>query len=275
MFQWLVLQKVMPQKLVSVRRIAAVFAAMVAVSIAVAGCSSDDDSSGGDSSGGKTTLNVYAAASLKSTFTELAKAFEKAHSDVEVKLNFAGSSALVTQINQGADADVIATADERTMQKLGDKAVDPKIFATNTLTIVTAPGNPKNITGFASLRDSGAKTVACAPEVPCGAATVAVEKNTGVELTPVSQEASVTAVLTKVTSGEADAGLVYVTDAKSAGNKVATVGDAAFGQVINKYPIATVKGTKHSEQAEQFKDMVLGQTGQEILSAAGFAPAGS
>ncbi|NKY95630.1 molybdate ABC transporter substrate-binding protein [Gordonia sputi] len=256
----------------------AVCAALIAVIAAVAGCSSDSDSSSGASSstdGQKVTLNVYAAASLKNTFTELADAFEKAHSDVDVKLSFAGSSALVTQINQGADADVIATADERTMQKLGDKAVDPAIFATNTLVIATAPGNPKQINGFASLKNADVKTVVCAPEVPCGAATVTVEKNTGVELSPVSQETSVTSVLTKVTSGEADAGLVYVTDAKSAGNKVSTVDDPAFAKVVNKYPIATVKGTKHAEQAAQFKDMVTGQTGQEILAAAGFKPASS
>lgn len=255
---------------VPLRRLLAACAALLAVLAVVAGCSSDSDS--GSS---KTTLNVYAAASLKGTFTELAKAFEQAHSDVEIKLNFAGSSALVTQINQGADADVIATADERTMQKLGDKAVDPSIFATNTLVIATAAGNPKQITGFASLKDAGVTTVVCAPEVPCGAATETVEKDTGVELNPVSQETSVTAVLTKVTSGEADAGLVYVTDAKSAGDKVTTVDDPAFAKVVNKYPIATVKGTKHSEQAAQFKDMVTGQTGQEILSAAGFKPASS
>lgn len=240
--------------------------AVLAVSSSAVACSS------GDSGGGKTELNVYAAASLQKTFTQLADLYEKAHSNVDVKLNFAGSSALVNQIKQGASADVIATADQPTMAKLGDDAVDPKIFATNTLVIATAEGNPKNITNFASLRNPGIKTVVCAVEVPCGAATATVEKNTGVELSPVSEEASVTAVLTKVTTGQADAGLVYVTDAKGAGDKISVVGDPAFAKVVNKYPIATLKDTKHKQDADMFISMVLGQTGAEVLSAAGFQP---
>lgn len=228
-----------------------------------AGCSSDDND--------KTPLTVYAAASLKKTFTEIETAYEKQHSDVDVTLNFAGSSALVNQIKQGASADVIATADEPTMGKLGGLVNAPQVFARNTLVIVTANGNPKQVRDFASLSDPSIRTVVCAVEVPCGAATAEVDRNTGVDVRPVSEESSVTAVLTKVTSGEADAGLVYVTDAKTVPGKVTVVDDAAFGKVVNNYPIATLKASKHQQQATDFMSFVLGETGQKILTDAGFA----
>ncbi|MGC4933289.1 molybdate ABC transporter substrate-binding protein [Gordonia sp. DT30] len=232
------------------------------------GCSSSDDADA------KTPLKVYAAASLKKTFTEIEKAYESQHPDVDVTINFDGSSALVNQIKQGADADVIATADEATMSKLGDLVDPPKIFARNTLVIVTAAGNPKNITNFGSLANPSIRTVVCAVEVPCGAATAQVERNTGIVIKPVSEESSVTAVLTKVTSGEADAGLVYVTDAKSGPDTIAVVGDRAFAKVVNNYPIATLKTSKHQQQAQEFMDLVLAQTGQKILTDAGFVTAG-
>ncbi|GAA1482007.1 molybdate ABC transporter substrate-binding protein [Gordonia sinesedis] len=245
-------------------RITATAAAAV-LAFAVGACSSDDANSG------TTVLNVYAAASLKKTFTQIESAYEKANPGVDVKLNFAGSQALVNQINQGADVDVLATADEQTMTKVADKANAPRIFAANTLVIATAPGNPKNIENFASLRDPAIKTVICAVEVPCGAATAQVERNTGVDIRPVSEESSVTAVLTKVTAREADAGLVYVTDAKGAGSKVAVVGDPAFARVVNKYPIATLKGSTQGENARKFVDQVLGPDGQRVLRDAGFS----
>lgn len=248
-------------------RLIATLAVAAAVTASAVACSSDDS----ESSAAKTTLNVYAAASLKKTFTEIESAYEKEHSDVDVVLNFAGSSALVNQIQQGADVDVIATADERTMDKLGDLVNTPQIFARNTLVIATAPGNPKKIENFASLRNGDIATVICAVEVPCGAATAQVEENTGIDITPKSEEASVTAVLTKVTSGEADAGLVYVTDAKGVGDKVSVVSDPAFAKVVNNYPIATLKASKHQEQADEFVDLVVGEAGQQILTGAGFS----
>ena len=239
--------------------------AAVVLSGSLAACS-------GDSSPDRTTLNVYAAASLTKTFTELADRYETAHPGVDVKLNFAGSSALVNQIRQGADADVVATADEKTMGLLGDAVVDPKVFATNTLVIVTAEGNPEDIQRFADLRKPGVRTVVCAVEVPCGAATSSVEKKTNVDLAPVSEEPSVSAVLAKITSGEADAGLVYVTDAKSAGPKISVVGDPAFAAVVNRYPIAALAKSSHRDDAAMFVGMVTGQTGGEILGNAGFTP---
>ncbi len=259
---------------------AALIAALVGVgatAIALtAGCSSDSDSSDTNASGASsasapsTTLSVFAAASLKKGFTEIADDYEKSHPGVTVKLNFDGSSALVTQIKQGATADVIATADEKTMGNLGDQAVDPQIFAKNVLTIVTAPGNPKKITSVADLAKPGVTTVLCAVAVPCGNAAATVEKNTGVDIKPASEETSVTGVLSKVTSGQADAGLVYTSDAKSAGAKVATVNDPAFAAVVNSYPIATVKDSKNAGDAATFIQEVLGDKGTTVLKELGF-----
>ncbi|GAC66949.1 molybdate ABC transporter substrate-binding protein [Gordonia soli] len=246
--------------------------------LVLAGCSSSDQSSGSSSSpsptsGGvptSTDLNVSAAASLKKTFTAIADAFERDNPGVTVKLSFDGSSTLVNQIKQGAPASVFASADEKNMTKLGDRAVDPKIFATNTLVIVTAPGNPKGIRSVADLNKADVTTVVCQSAQPCGNATDQVEKNTGTTIRAASEEQSVTAVLTKVTSGQADAGLVYVTDAKGAGDKVTTVVDPAFAAVVNKYPIATVRGGADEAVAKQFVDAVLGPAGQQILADAGF-----
>lgn len=251
------------------------FGAVVAVAavLTVAGCSSDDGddaSSSSSAQSGPVTLNVSAAASLKNTFTAIAGEFEKQHAGVTVSLSFDGSSTLVNQIKQGAPADVFASADEKNMDKLGDQATDPKIFATNTLVIVTAPGNPKSIASFADLNKAGVTTVVCQSAQPCGNATDTVEKNTGVTVKAASEEQSVTAVLTKVTSGQADAGLVYVTDAKSAGDKVATVTDPAFAEVVNKYPIATVSGSANDALGKEFVELVTGSTGQKILGDAGF-----
>lgn len=244
----------------------------VAAVLTVAGCSSDDGdaSSSSAAKSGPVTLNVSAAASLKNTFTALAGEFEKQHAGVKVSLSFDGSSTLVNQIKQGAPADLFASADEKNMNKLGDQATDPKIFASNTLVIVTAPGNPKGIASFADLNKAGVTTVVCQSAQPCGNATDTVEKNTGVTVKAASEEQSVTAVLTKVTSGQADAGLVYVTDAESAGDKVATVTDPAFAKVVNKYPIATVSGAANEALGKEFVELVTGATGQQILGDAGF-----
>lgn len=218
-------------------------------------------------------LTVFAAASLKSVFTELGKRFEDANPGATVEFNFAGSSDLVTQLTQGAPADVFASADAPNMNKVVDAGLvhgDPVDFAANTLTIVTAPGNPKHITSFADLTKPGISVVVCAPQVPCGAATEKVEKATGVTLHPVSEESAVTDVLGKVTSGQADAGLVYVTDAKGAGAAVAAVAFGESADAVNTYPIATLKDSGDIETAQRFVDLVVSPEGQEVLSEAGF-----
>lgn len=219
------------------------------------------------------TLTVFAAASLTGTFTDLAAQFEKANPQVKVDLSFDGSSTLVTQIIQGAPADVFASADTKNMTKLSDAklvAGSPAIFATNQLAIAVPPSNPANISTFADLAKPGVKVVVCAPQVPCGAAAVADAATAGITLKPVSQELNVTSVLSKVTSGEADAGLVYVTDVKSAGDKVKGIPLGLTDPTINKYPIAAVSGSRHQDLATAFIKMVTGRSGQETLKAAGF-----
>lgn len=231
--------------------------------------------SGGAGSRGGETLTVFAAASLTKTFTELGKEFEADHDGTTVKFSFGGSSDLVEQITSGAPADVFASADTNNMDKLGGEAENRKDFASNTLEIAVPPGNPAGIATFADLAKPGVKLVICAPEVPCGTATATVAKNAGVTLKPVSQEQSVTDVLGKVSSGEADAGLVYVTDVKGAGDSVEGITFPESSSVVNTYPIATVKGGKHAELAKDFEDFVLSEAGQKVLAAAGFAPATS
>ncbi|WP_040537117.1 molybdate ABC transporter substrate-binding protein [Gordonia namibiensis] len=240
------------------------------VALVVAGLLLGTGCSSGTGSDDSSTLDVSAAASLKKTFTAIAEEFEKQHAGVDVRLSFDGSSTLANQIQQGAPADVFASADEKSMAKLGGLAVDPKIFATNTLVIVTARGNPLGVNSFADLAKPGVTAVVCQSAQPCGAATDVVEKNTGITIDAVSEEQSVSAVLTKVTAGQADAGVVYVTDARAAGDQVAMVTDPAFADVVNAYPIATVDGAEDGELGTQFVDLVLGESGQRILRDAGF-----
>ena len=190
--------------------------------------------------------------------------------------NFAGSADLVTQLTAGAPADVFASADTDNMTKATTANLvsgTPVTIATNILTIVTPPGNPAGITSFADLAKSGVDVVVCAPQVPCGAAAATVETNTGVTLTPVSEENSVTDVLGKITSGQADAGLVYVTDAKNAGDKVTEVDFPEAAAVVNVYPIATLAAATQPALATKFIDLVTGPQGQQVLAAAGFKPA--
>ncbi|MCW2857001.1 MAG: molybdate-binding protein [Marmoricola sp.] len=220
------------------------------------------------------TLTVFAASSLTGTFTDLGKKFEATHPGVTVSFDFGGSSDLVAQIQQGAPADVFASADESNMGKLaGDhlQAETPQDFASNTLEIVTPPNNPAHISSFADLAHPGINLVICAPEVPCGAAAKKVAAAAGVPLKPVSEEQSVKDVLAKVTSGDAMAGLVYVTDVKAAG---ATVHGVVFPQAssaVNTYPIVTITGSKNAALAREFMTLVLGATGQTVLADARFA----
>src|SRR6478609_10624562 len=196
---------------------------LVTTMLIAAGTAACGGSEPGDGGGGGTTLTVYAAASLTSTFEEIGQRFEAEHDGVRVEFSFGGSSDLVAQIQQGAPADVFASADSANMDKLTAEdlqAADPEDFATNTLEIAVPPDNPAGVASFADLAEDGINVVVCAPEVPCGAATVKVEEATGVDIRPVSEEQSVTDVLAKVTSGEADAGLVYVTDVLAAGADV-------------------------------------------------------
>ena len=255
------------------RRAAALGTALLLL-VPLASACGGDGSSGSSGNGGDTTLTVYAAASLTKTFQEIGAEFEKQHDGVTVEFSFGGSSDLVSQLQEGAPADVFASADEANMDKLtgaGLQDGEPQDFASNTLEIVTPPDNPAGITSFADLAKDGVQVVVCAPEVPCGAATVKAEAATGVSLTPVSEEQSVTDVLAKVASGEADAGLVYVTDVAAAGDAVHGVPFPGSSDIVNTYPIVALKDSKHGELAHDFVDLVLSDTGQGILEEAGFA----
>jgi molybdate transport system substrate-binding protein len=235
--------------------------------LVLAGCGPSQDSASGK-------IIVFAAASLKKTFTDIGEQFKADHPGTDVEFSFAGSSDLVTQLTQGAQADVFASADTKNMDKAakaGLLAGKPVDFASNTLTIAVAPGNPKQIKSFQDLTRPGLAVVVCAPQVPCGSATKKVEDATDVKLAPVSEESSVTDVLNKVTAGQADAGLVYVTDAKGVGDKVTAVAFPESAGAVNTYPIAALKGSKNPELARTFIDAVLSAAGQKTLSAAGFA----
>jgi molybdate transport system substrate-binding protein len=221
------------------------------------------------------TLTVLAAASLTEAFTGLAQRFEGDHPGVDIRLNFAGSSDLAQQIVNGAPADVFAAASDATMKTVTDAGLTaeaPQIFAKNVLQIATVPGNPKGIATFADLAKPDLNVVVCAPQVPCGAAAEKIEKATGVTLTPVSEEADVKSTLGKVISGDADAGLVYVTDVSSAKGDVQGVSFPEADQAATNYPIAVLKDTPQAELAQQFVDLVTGEAGQNELQAAGFGP---
>ncbi|WP_245827907.1 molybdate ABC transporter substrate-binding protein [Sinomonas mesophila] len=222
---------------------------------------------------GERSLTVFAAASLRQSFTEIGEAFEAAHPGVRVALNVAGSSDLAAQIAQGAPADVFASADTTTMDRVTGAGLadgDAAVFATNVLTIAVAPGNPDGITGLADLSLPGLRLVQCAPQVPCGSAAQAAAARAGVDLAPVSEEPTVTDVLGKVISGEADAGLVYVTDVRGAGGAVEGVAFPESAAAVNRYPIAALRGAREPELAREFAAFVAGAEARKVLEDAGF-----
>ncbi|WP_031464716.1 molybdate ABC transporter substrate-binding protein [Sciscionella sediminilitoris] len=249
-----------------------VIAMAALLGVALTACGSGGG--GQDGSGDKQTLTVSAAASLTEAFDKLKTDFEHAHPGVQVKLNYDGSSTLVQQITNGADVDVFASADQKNMDKLvkaGDNQGEPKKFASNTLEIAVPKGNPKHVKSFADLARPDVHTVICAPPVPCGAATKKIEQASGITLHPKSEEQNVKSVLAKVRSTDADAGLVYVSDVKTAGPKVSGVTFPETKAAVNSYPVAIVKGTKHEQLAKQFVDMLSAAEGKKRLTDAGFA----
>ena len=241
--------------------------------LVLAGCGSSDSSS--DSSGSSTTgtLTVLGAASLTGTFTELAQDFEADHPGVKVKTAFDSSATLAEQVTQGAPADVLATADEDTMKTVsdaGDTARTPQLFATNHLVMVVPKDNPAGIQQFSDLDEKGVTYVVCVDTAPCGKLAVKVLANTGIEAKPVSEEVDVKAVLSKVSEGEADAGLVYETDAVAGGDSVKKVDIPTSNENLNSYPIAALKDSGKSTLAQRFVDLVLSTKGQKVLADAGF-----
>jgi molybdate transport system substrate-binding protein len=260
-----------------VKRSLSAAAAVVVLAGLLTGCGGGPQAGNGggppSSTSGGGSLTVFAAASLRATFTELGHEFEAAHAGTKVTFSFGGSSDLVAQLQNGAAADVFASADEANMTKAtaaGLTGGAPQIFATNVLEIAVPKGNPAGIHSFQDLAKSGTRLVVCAQQVPCGSAAQKAAQAAGVTLKPVSEEQSVTDVLGKVISGDADAGLVYVTDVKGAGGKVDGVNFSESSAAANRYPIAALKESKASVLAQEFVDFVRGGQGRKVLGDAGF-----
>ena len=234
-------------------------------------------SAGASGGAGKATgkVTVLAAASLQKAFEEIEKTVEKDNPGLDVTFDFQGSQDLVASLAGGDSADVLATANNSTMKTAADQKLvgSQTEFATNVLTLIVPKGNPKKITGLDSSLD-GANLVICAPEVPCGEATKKLAQAQGITLKPVSEEQKVTDVRGKVESGEADAGIVYTTDAAAAKDKTDKI-DIPDGGVVNHYPIAQTAKPENPAGAQAFIDAVTGKTGQEILAKHGFGKPGS
>lgn len=252
---------------------------LLIAALALAGCASADadpaaTSTPSQDAGPELTgeLTIYAAASLGTAFDELATQFETLHPSLEVlPIVYDGSSTLATQLIEGAPADVFASADENNMKKVEDAglAVAPELFATNTLVIAVPVGNPGGVTGLESLADPALTVVLCAPEVPCGAASETLLGNAGVTVAPASLEQNVTAVLTKVAAGEADAGLVYATDALGNADVESIVPEGA-ADVVNRYPATVLTESANRDAAAAFLEFVLSDEGRAVLEELGF-----
>ena len=241
------------------------------------GAASGAASAGASGGAGKATgkVTVLAAASLQGAFEEIEKTVEKDNPGLDVTFDFQGSQDLVASLAGGDSADVLATANNSTMKTAADQKLvgSQTEFATNVLTLIVPKGNPKKITGLDSSLE-GANLVICAPEVPCGEATKKLAEAQGITLKPVSEEQKVTDVRGKVESGEADAGIVYTTDAAAAKDKADKI-DIPDGGVVNHYPIAPTAKPENPAGAQAFIDAVTGKVGQEILAKHGFGKPGS
>ncbi|WP_121188380.1 molybdate ABC transporter substrate-binding protein [Nocardiopsis sp. Huas11] len=256
--------------------------AVLAAALGLTACSAGDAGSGGEGGHGLSgDLTVLAAASLTDVFTAIAEDFEEEHPRARITLNFAGSSELAQQIDSGAPADVFAAANTSTMEQVvGGQGLEPDwaaehgtdglVFATNTLRIAVPPDNPAQITGFADLAADGVQVAVCAEQVPCGAATRAAMAASGVEVTPVTLEEDVRAVLTKVELGEVDAGLVYATDVASAHGRVEGLEFPEAEEAVNEYPIGVLAGSGAPDLAAAWIEAVTSGEGAAVLAEAGF-----
>jgi len=244
-------------------------AALAAAALLLTACGGDESGAG---SGSPAEIKVFAAASLTAAFTEIGQQYTSANGGTRVSFNFAGSQALATQIQQGAPADVFASADTSNMDKVKDLVGTPRNFAGNQLQIVVEQGNPKHVNGLEDLSNPDLKVVLAAPDVPAGRYAAEALAKADVTVKPVSQEDNVKAVVTKVSLGEADAGIVYVTDVTAGGDKVEGVDIPENLNVLATYPIATVKASKAQDEAQAFMDLVLSPQGQQVLQQHGFLP---
>lgn len=221
---------------------------------------------------------MFAAASLNKAFDKIGQQFEQRHPGVTMKFNYAGSSSLATSIKQGARADVFASANTKNMTAVTKEKLasgTPEVFAKNKLEIMVAKGNPMKITTVRDLSKPAVKVAVCAPAVPCGSYSKDVFDKANVTVKPVSEETSVSGVVTKVSLGEADAGVVYVTDVKAAGGKVTGVPIPANQNVVADYPMVRLKDAQNGAASTAFMKYVDGQQGQQVLASYGFLPPGS
>jgi len=264
---------------VGTRWVRAALAGVTALALAgMGGCGGDDDggsSPGNGSTASKVTgpVTVFAAASLTESFIQIGRDFEAANPGTKVTFNFAGSSALANQINQGAPADVFASAapaNMKTVTDAGNGDGTPTTFARNQLVIAVPKGNPKGVTGLAALTKAGVKVALCAEQVPCGAAAKKALAAAGVKLTPVTFEQDVKAALSKVKLGEVDAALVYRTDAKAAASDVDGVEFPESTGAINDYPVVVLSNAPNKAAAHAFVAYVLSDKGKAVLTKAGF-----
>ena len=240
--------------------------------VALAACSSSSSSTAPAAAASQAkptgTLVVFAATSLTDAFNKIADQFEAANPGVRVKFNYNGSSSLATQITQGAPADVFASASPTNMKTVTEASLE----SINQGEIMVEAGNPSHIKSVSDLANPSLKVVTCAPSVPCGALATQIFKNAAVTVNPVSQEQNVGGVVTKVSLGEADAGIVYVTDVKANGSKTAVVPIPADQNATTTYPIAEIKGAPNATAAAAFISYVLGPDGQQVLKSFGFLP---
>lgn len=252
---------------------AAATAVISAVALLIAGCSASPQPASSTTSSPSKPLIVFAAASLQGSFDALASRFQKVHPEYPVSpIRYDGSQALATQIVNGADVDVIAFADQQSLVPVTKAGLAGKrtIFATNTLRIAVAPGDPKRIHDLSDLTDPGLRVVICAPQVPCGTASQTLLADAGVHVTPASEETNVTSVVTRIENGEADAGLVYATDVAASDGKLDGVTPSHAAEVVNRYPIAVADKAPSSKAAHAFVSFVLSSAGQRILASYGF-----
>ena len=252
------------------------------LAVVLAGCGSPASSSDvapGSADGALTgTLTVLAAASLTDVFTGLGDRLMAENRSLEVRFSFAGSSALATQIVQGAPADVFASANESQMRVVTDAGLQagaPTLFAENVLEIAVPPGNPGRVTGLADFADPDLALAICAADVPCGAAARQVFEAAGVTAAPDTEEEDVRAALTKVELGEVDAALVYASDVRSAGSAVEGIPFPEAEEAVNAYPVCILDAAPNPDAARAFVDLVRSEEGQAALEDAGFRPQAS
>lgn len=248
-------------------------ATVPAVLLGPAGCGFADESTPATAGRISGTVTVFAAASLTETFTELGKEFETAHPGVKVVFGFGASSALAEQIEQGAPADVFASAapaDMRQVVDAGEITGQPVEFVDNRLEIAVPTGNPGRITGLADFGKAEPRIALCAEQVPCGAAAKKVFEIAGVTPRPDTREKDVKSVLTKVALDEVDAALVYRTDVRAAGDKVEGIDFPESAQAVNAYPIAPLAEASNAAAAAAFVDFVTSDEAKQVFTSAGF-----